>query len=175
MRKILASILSVILLAACSLPPSTPGIVTKTASSQNCFYTWDSQPLPDLTAKVQSALNTAGLTGVSANVQAYGENCSDPQTNQPVRFSTLETDFNITVKGADLTDKRSLGNLLEKILVILDAFPVGKIPGPQPGNITISFQSGSDQLNLMFTVAAGKVARQQGLHGAALIDNLQKK
>jgi hypothetical protein len=174
-RKFLASILTVILLAACNLPHSTPDIVPTTASSQNCFFTWDSQSLPGLTTKVQSALNAAGLTGVSANVQAYGENCTDPRTNKPVSFSTLETDFYITVKIANLTDKAAMGNLLEKILVVLDAFPVGQIPGPQPGNIAVTFQAGSDRLNLVFTVPAGKSGRQKGLHGAALIDNLQKK
>ena len=175
MRKLLASILTVIILTACNLPSSTPDIVPTTASSQNCFFTWDSQPLPGLTSKVQTALNAARLTRVSANVQAYGENCTDPQTNKPVRFSTLETDFYITVKIANLTDKATMGNILEKILVVLEAFPVGQIPGPQPGNIAVSFQAGSERLNLVFTVPAGKSARQKGLHGAALIDNLQKK
>jgi len=174
-RKIFACVLTVIFLAACNLPLSTPDIVTTTPIPQNCYFTWASQSLPDLTAQVQAALIAAGLTEVSANAQAYGENCSDPKINQPIRFSTLETDFYITVKGTDLADKRAMGNLLEKILVILDAFPVGKIPGPQPGNIAISFQAGSDRLNLTFSVAAGKSARQQGLRGAALIDNLQKK
>ncbi len=175
MRKTLASVLIVLLVAACNLPPSTPDIVPTTASPQNCFFTWDSQSLPDLTEKVQSAINTAGLTRVSANVQAYGENCTDPQTNKLVSFSTLETDFYITVKIANLTDQAAMGNLLDKILVVLDGFPVGKIPGPQPGNIAVSFQAGSEQLNLMFTVPEGKSARQQGLHGAALFVNLLKK
>jgi hypothetical protein len=174
-RKIFASVLTVLLLAACKLPLSTPDIVPTTASSQRCFFTWASQPLPDLTAQVQVALNAAGLTGVSANALAYGENCTDSRTNKPVSFSTLETDFYITVKDTDLTDRPAMGNLLEKILAILDTFPVGKVPGPQPGNIAVSFQAGSDQWNLIFTVPAGKSARQQGLHGAALILNLQKK
>ena len=175
MRKFLASILIVILLAACNLPISTPDNVSTTASSQNCVLTWASQSLPGPTVKVQSALTSAGLTGVSVEVEAYGENCTDPQTNKPVSFSTLETDFYITVKMANLTDKAAMGNSLEKILVVLDAFPVGQIPGPQPGNVSVSFEAGSDRLNIMFTVPAGKSARLIGLHGAALFDKLQKK
>jgi hypothetical protein len=174
-RKFLASILTVIILAACNLPISNPDNVPTTASSQNCFLTWASQSLPGPTVKVQSALSAAGLTGVSANLEAYGENCTDPQTNKPVSFSTLETDFYITVKIANLTDKAAMGNTLEKILVVLDAFPVGQIPGPQPGNISVSFQAGRDRLNILFTVPAGKSARLMGLHGAALFDKLQKK
>ena len=175
MRNFIAIILPVLLLAACNLPLSTPDAVTATANSQNCYFNWASQPLPALSAEVQTAINASGLTGVRANAEAYGENCIDSQTNTPVSFGTLETDFHITLKVANLTDKENLGNLLEKVLVVLDTFPADKTPGPQPGSITVSFQAGSDELNLMFTVPAGKSARLQGLHGAALIENLQKK
>ena len=175
MRNFIAIILPVLLLAACNLPRSTPTVVTTTANSQNCYFNWASQPLPELSAKVQAAINASGLKGVSANAEAYGENCIDPQTNKPVSFGALETDFHITVKVANLTDKENLGILLEKVLVVLDTFPAGKIPGPEPGSITVSFQAGIDELNVMFTMPAEKSARLQGFHGAALIENLQKK
>jgi hypothetical protein len=174
-RNFFAIILPVLLLAACNFPLSTPEAVTATSNSQNCYFNWASQPLPDLSAKVQSAINAAGLADVSENAEAYGENCIDSQTNTPVSFGTLETDFHITVKVVNLTDKKNLGNLLEKILVVLDTFPAGKIPGPQPGSINVSFQAGSDELNLMFSVPAGKSARLEGLHGAELLEKLQKK
>ena len=161
MRKTIAIILSVLFLAACNLPTSSPDTVTATANSQNCYFTWASQSLPDLTAKVQSAINVASLIGVRANAEAYGENCTDSRTNKPVSFSTLETDFNITVKVANLTDKAAMGNLLENILVVLDSIPTDKIPGTQPGAIAVSFRAGNDELNLMFTVTAGKSARRQ--------------
>ena len=175
MRKIIAIILPVLLLAACYLPHSIPDTVTATANSHNCYSNWASQPLPALSASVQAAINAAGLKDVGANTEAYGENCYDSQANKPVSFSTLETDFYIKVKVGSLTDHAALGNLLEKILVVLDTFPAGKIPGPQPGNITVSFRAGIKELNLMFTVAAGKSARLLGLHGAALFEKLQNK
>ena len=175
MRKIIAIILPVILLAACHLPHSISGAVTATANSHNCYFNWASQPLPALSANIQAAINAAGLKDVSTNAQAYGENCYDSQTNKPVRFSTLETDFYFTVKVADLTNRSNLGNLLEKILIVLDTIPPGKIPGPQPGKIVVSFQAGNQDLNLTFTVAAWKSARLQGLHEAPLFDKLQHK
>jgi hypothetical protein len=128
-----------------------------------------------VSANVQAAINAAGLKNVSTNAQAYGENCYDSQTNKPVSFSTLETDFYITVKVADLTDQSNLGTLLEKILNVLDTFPPGKIPGPQPGKIAVSFQAGNQELNLTFTVPSGKSARLQGLHDAALFEKLKHK
>ena len=175
MRRIFAILLSVLLLVACTVLQSIPDTRTAPATSQNCIFAWATQPLPDLTAKVQAAINAAGLTGVSASAEAYGENCNDSQTNKLNRFSTLETDFFITVKVANLTDTDNMGNLLDKILVVLDTFPAGKIPGPQPGSIAVSFRVGSEELNLMFTVPAGKTARSLGLHGAALLEELQKK
>ena len=175
MQKIIAIFLPVLLLAACSLSRSTPDLVTATANSHNCSYNWATQPLPELSAKVQAAFNAAGLRNVRTIIEAYGENCIDSQTNQPVSFSALETDFHIIVKAPNLNDKNDLGNLLEKTLVVLDTFPPGEIPGPQPGNIFISFQTGSDEMNLMFTVTAGKSARLQGLHAAALFEKLQIK
>ena len=148
MRQTVAILFSVLLLAACTVPQSNPLKQTAPANSRNCFYTWATQPLPDLTAKVQSAIDAAGLKDIQANAQAYGENCIDPQTNQPVSFATMETDFHITAEVADLTNRDDLGNLLEKILVVLDTFPAGKVPGPQPGSITVSFQAGREELNL---------------------------
>jgi hypothetical protein len=179
MRKIIALLLPIFILAACNFPyvSPDPGVppATDTPAGQPCAFMWATHPLPELSAKVQAAINAAGMTGVLATAEAFGENCNDAQTNKPVSFGAIETDFRITVKVTDLTNKDDLGNLLEKILVVLDDFPSGKIPGPQPGYVNISFQAGSDELNLMFIVTAGKSARALGLHGAALLEELQNK
>jgi hypothetical protein len=174
-RKIIAIILPVLLLAACNFPRTIPDLGTIPSNSNNCYFNWATQPLPELSAKVQAGINAAGLTDVLVTAEAYGENCYDSQTNKPVSFGAMETDFHITAKVAGFTDKDDLGNLLEKILVVLDTFPTGKIPGPQPGYIDVSFRTGSDELNLMFTVTAGKSARLLGLHGAALFEKLQTR
>ena len=173
-------LLLALLLAACTdLPISQqPGITPATgtpAASGNCSFNWATQPLPDLTEKVQASIKAAGLRDVSVVAEAYGENCYDSNTNQPVSFAALETDFHISIKVDDLKDKTSLGNLLDKVLVIMDAFPVGKTPGPQPGLINVSFQSGSNELNLSFPVTLGKTAREKGLQGAELLETLSSK
>ena len=175
MRRIIPILLTVLCLAACNFPTRTPELESPPANPQNCAFSWASQPLPELSAQVQSAIDAARLTGVKATAEAYGENCYDSQTNKPVSFATLETDFRISATVNDLTNKDELGNLLERILIVLDGFPVGKIPGPEPGYISISFHVRSEELNLMFMVSAGKSARAQGLHGAALFDELNKK
>jgi hypothetical protein len=175
MHRTFTAIFIILLLAACTFLQSTPATRTATADSQNCFYAWATQPLPDLTEKVQSAINAAGLKDVSATALAYGENCVDPRTNQPRGFTIMETDFHISAKVADLTKINNLGGLLEKILAVLDAFPPGKIPGPQPGTIAISFQSGKAEAHLSFTISAGKSARLLGLHGEELFEKLKEK
>jgi len=59
-------------------------------------------------------MEAAGLKDVTVRAEAYGENCYDSQTNEPVSFGAMETNFHITVKVADLAAKDDLGNLLEK-------------------------------------------------------------
>jgi hypothetical protein len=175
MRQFVAMLFTVLLLAACTVPRSIPETHTAPAISQNCAYAWATQPLPDLTAKVQSAIQAAGLKDIRASAEAYGENCLDPQTGKVLGFATMETDFRFTAQVADLTDLEELGTVLEKVLIVLEAFPLGKIPGPQAGYIAITFQSGKDQVAISFTAPAGESARMQGLHGAALFEKLQKK
>ena len=169
---------STILLVACNHPLSTPSLVsgsgTVTLTNQPCYFNWTTQPLPDLSTQVQAAIETTGLRNVHAAAEAYGENCYDARTNQPVSFAAMETDFRVTAQVKDLTDREQLGNLLEQILIVLDGFPVGKTPGPQPGYIGFTFQVAGDELRLWFPVADGISARDQRLHGAALLDYLQK-
>ena len=166
-------------LAACTLPCSTPMPVpdagSDTPTSQPCYFNWATQSLPDLSTRVKAAMETAGLENISAIAEAYGENCYDTRTNQPVSFTAMETDFRVTVRVKDLTDQEQLGNLLEQILIVLDGFPPGMTPGPQAGYIGVTFQAGDDEVRLWFTITDGESARAQGLHGAALLNKLQKR
>lgn len=178
MRKI-SILLLAILLAACNLPRTTPDLgpapVTDTPGSNlPCYYNWATQPLPDLSSQVQDAMDAASLTDVSVTAEAYGENCYDAQTDKPVYFAAMETDFRIRMEASDLADTAALGNLLERILVVLDAFPPGATSGPQPGYIGVRFVHGIEEINLWFTVTDGESARALGLHGADLFTKLQK-
>jgi hypothetical protein len=155
---------------------STPTpVASDTPGTQPCYFNWATQPLPDLTSRVQAAMQAAGLTGIHARVEAYGENCYDALTNQAVSFATLETDFSVTVDVTDLKNMELLGNTLERILVVLDDFPTGTVPGPQPGYIGVVFQKGNEDLRLWFLVTQGREARDNGLHGAGLLDQLQTR
>lgn len=175
MRRLIALFLAVFSLANCSFPTRIPTTVTAPDQAPQCAFTWASRSLPELSAQIEAAIKAARLTGVEITAVAFGENCIDAKTNQVDSFATMETDFHVTAKVSKLSNKNELGELLEKILIILDGYPVGKIPGPQPGYINVSFQAVDEQLNLMFLVTAGKSARTQGLHSAALLDELTRK
>jgi len=179
MDKILRLILLSFLLTACNLPRTTSDLgavpPTDTPPIQSCYYNWATQPLPELSAQVQIEMETSGLKDITVRAEAFGENCYDSQTNELISFSAMETDFRIAVRVADLDDKDNLGDLLEKILIALDEFPPEATPGPQPGIVSISFQSGGGDMNLQFSFAEGKSAREGGLQGAALLDELLNK
>jgi hypothetical protein len=176
MRKIIL-LIPVLLLAACNLPRATPTPlpleVSETPVDQPCYFNWATQSLPELSVQVQAAMESAGLNNIVAIAEAYGENCYGGQDNQPIYFATMETDFRVTIQVRDLKDREMLGSLLDQILAVLDGFPPGATPGPQPGYIGITFQSQDDATRLWFTVIDGESARALGLKGAALLDKLQ--
>ncbi len=178
-----AALSLLLLLAACHLPRRLPGsslpvnpspIWTLTVSYEQCAWVWATRPLPELSAEVQAALQAAGLKNVTARAKAYGENCLSPE-NEVLRFAARETDFHISLQVETLTDAEHLGDLLEKILAVLDGFPAEATPGLNPGYIGVTFTTGSEKLNLWFTVTDGESARALGLHGAALLEELQRR
>lgn len=178
MQKVFASLLA-LLLAACNLPRPTADQATPpptdTFPYQSCYYNWNTRPLPELSAKVQAAMDSAGLRGVTATAEAFGEDCIDPQTNKVVSFGAMETDFKFAAKVSSLTDREELGNLLEKILTVLDEFSSDSTPGPRAGYVGVRFQAGDEDLNLWFLIDDAKAARGQGLHGTELLEKLQTK
>jgi hypothetical protein len=181
MRKILVLLLT-LLLAACNLPRPLPGTepqtVTDTPGSEagyaECAWTWASQSLPELSAEVQSALDSAGLKNATVSAVAYGENCV-VATGEVDHFATMETDFHFQVEVPSLSDAAALGDTLERILTVLNAFPPDLTPGPQPGYIGVRFTSRTEELNLWFTWNLGQAALDTGLHGADLLNELQNK
>jgi hypothetical protein len=154
-------------------PTSTP--TSEPPSSQDCYFNWATQSLPELSAEVQAAMEKAGLKGVTAVAEAYGENCYDSQTNKVVYFATLETDFLIDMDVPSLRDAEALGQSLDEILIVLDQFPADSTPGPQSGYVGVVFKAGTEAMRLWFLQEKGIAAREQGLHGAALLEEVQKK
>ncbi len=184
MRKAAVFLTLLLLLSACNLPrrgipafaltgePATT--ITPTIPYETCGWQWATQPLPDLSAQVQAALESAGLEGVTARAEAFGENCLSPD-NEVLRFAAMQTDFRITVEVESLADAERLGMFLEKILIVLDGFPTESTPGPNPGYVGVTFTAGTETLNLWFTATDGESARALGLRGAALLEELQNK
>ena len=184
MRRLLPCLLlSILITSTCSLPlpglhlpesptPSPTPTSTITPGYTNCGWNWATQNLPELSAEIQAAMEAAGLTGVTARAEAYGENCFDPQTSEVRYFATRETDFKISIKVESLEDRPRLGELAEQVLIVLDSFPPGAMPGSNPGYVGIRFLVGSEELNLWFTVTDGEAARATRQHGAELLDEL---
>jgi len=182
--KVAVSLLTIfLLLTACSLlppglrlpespTPSPTPTSTMTPGYTDCGWNWATQNLPELSAEIQAAMEAAGLTGVTARAEAYGENCFDPQTSEVRFFAARETDFKVSIEVESLEDRPRLGELAEQVLIVLDGFPPGAMPGSNPGYIGIRFLDGSEELNLWFTVTDGEAARALGLHGAELLDEL---
>ena len=169
----------VLMITACgrktpATPTTTPTPTATEVPYESCSWNWATQPLPELSAQVQTAMETAGLKGITAAAEAYGENCINAK-GEVARFATMETDFRITVKVASLKGRDALGTLLEEILVVLDGFPTGTTPGPQPGYVGVTFRAEKDELRLWFLVKEGESARALGLRGAALLDMLEKR
>lgn len=180
MRKIIILSLT-LLLAACNLPRFIPDLrsvpITDTPKGQadytQCAWSWASQSLPELSAEVQAALESDGLKDMTVSAEAFGENCITGN-GQVDHFATMETDFRFQVEVPDLADTSALGDLLERMLVVLEAFPTGVTPGPQPGYIGLRFFHGAEELNLWFKRTDSDSALALGLHGEQLFLELQK-
>nr|MBC7245280.1 hypothetical protein [Chloroflexota bacterium] len=142
-------------------------------SSEGCIWDWGTRPLPELSAQVQAALASAGITDATVSAVAYGEDCIDPQTGNVKGFALLETDFYFTLPVSSLAVE-PLGNLAEQLLTVLDSLPVGSIPGTQPGYVGMDFVAGEECYHLWFEVTLWWEARQAGLHGAALLQALSR-
>jgi hypothetical protein len=154
------------------IPSPTP---TATIGYTQCYWNWATEALPEVTVQVQAAMDAALAVPVTATAEAYGEDCIDSATNEVAYFAAMETDFRVTVQVDGLGDREALGELAEQILVVLDGFPTESTPGPQPGYVGITFVAGTEELRLWFTQVDGESARALGLHGAALLDELENR
>ncbi len=176
-----------LILSACSLPYAGVGVPTFTAAftpsptelppvtQQSCYFNWSTHSLPDLTKQVQAALDAAGLDNVTGIAEAFGEDCYGYQNNESLGFTAMETDYRFSVKVRDLKDAEALGNLVEQILKVVEQFPTETTPGPKPGYVGIAFLSGEQDLRLWFLLEDARAALEKGLHGADLLEAVQKK
>ena len=173
------SILLLLLLTACNLPgpEKAPSREKETPISDDsyseCGFVWARKPLEDLSQEFDQALKKVQPQAIGY-AEAYGENCINNQ-GELVRFLAMETDFHINIKVKDLSDKQANGKLIEQILGVVSKFPVAETPGPQPGYVGITFESGGEEIRLWFTQLQAQTAIESGLRGEKLFDALQAK
>ena len=67
-------------------------------------------------------------------------------------FGAMETDFNISLQISDLTNESDLGEWIVKVMQVIMAIPKEQIVGPQPGRVSIIFQSSGDQKAVNFSI-----------------------
>ena len=190
MRCLLCWLLIALFLTGCSPqvglpvttgPSSTPiPVVTMTAvetetpaAVTNCAFAWSERGLPEVTDKVNQAFLDAGFREVSAEARAYGEDCIDPQTNEVVQFSAMQTDFHISIAITDTSSKQVLGDWVERVMRVLEPYKPGKVAGPNPGYVGITFGTSSDTVNLWFPRTQAEELIKDGTRGSHLFEALQ--
>lgn len=165
MKRLFAALLFwSLILSACSAgiaspaspPPATteaPTVIPTTAVPTElppCGYQWAYQDLPDLSSAFEQSIR--GLQAeAQANAYAFGENCVAAD-GTVVTFLPMETDFNITLQAADLSNEDDLGEWIVKVMQIIESIPQEQIAGPRPGRVTIMFQSSSEQKIVNFYI-----------------------
>ena len=137
--------LCLILLIGCS--PALTATLEPTA--EPCGYMWASQNLTDLTLDLQDIIQSV-QPEAQAYAFAFGEDCV--YTDGHRTFTAMETDFNVTLPVADLTDEDALGEWITKTMQVIESLPKEKIVGPRPGRVTIIFTAGTEQKIVRFYI-----------------------
>lgn len=150
----------------------TPSAKPEKSPSGLCTYNWATESLPDQTVLLQEALQKESIAFLSAWAEAFGENCNDSDSNLGLSFSTMETDFHISVAVNDLNNKEELGNIAYEIISTILDFPHGTFPGPNPGYIGINYKSVSSELNLWFQISFIQEDIIHGMNGQELFNKL---
>ncbi len=130
--------------------PPDGNIPTTQPNPQDCGYQWANQDLPELSSSFQTSIQ-ALQPEAQANAYAFGENCirSDGSI---AGFGAMETDFNVTLHVSDLTNESGLGEWIVKVMQVIENIPPEQIAGPQPGRVSIIFQSSGDQKIVNFSI-----------------------
>lgn len=142
------------------MPPTTPPI----ADTSPCGFMWAEQPLPDVTAQAQAAVDTV-LENVNVYASAYGENCIN-QDGSVRYFAAMTTDFEVLVPVDSFTDTDALAEIvttLSDTLSALEGLPA------RTEWLDIVFQSDGREQRLHLQLSAIQRALADGLRGAALL------
>ena len=185
MFRLITILLLVLLLAACNLPmlTSTPTldtadlptgveITTPSSGGGDCAWVWNSEPLPELSIQLQSAMEQAGLGDAAGRAIAFGEDCISADTGEVSYFAVKQTDFRFSLPVKDLTDLDALSELVEGVLGVIEKFPPDDTPGPMPGQVFITFVTGDSERGFTFMLNEASTALADGHSGAGLLEAL---
>lgn len=130
--------------------PPDGNFPTTAPNPQECGYQWANQELPELSGSFQASIQ-ALQPEAQASAHAFGENCVLADGSMG-GFGAMETDFNVTLNVNDLTNESELGEWIVKVMQVIQNIPPEQIMGPQPGRVSIVFQSNSDQKIVNFYI-----------------------
>jgi hypothetical protein len=150
--------------------PPDGNIPTTVPNPQDCGYQWANQDLPELSSSFQTAIQ-ALQPEAQANAYAFGENCLRAD-GSIAGFGAMETDFNVTLNVNDLTNTSDLGSWIVKVMQVIEDIPPEQIVGPQPGRVSMIFQSNDDQKIVNFYMNQYQ-ALSSGLNNAEIYQALQ--
>jgi hypothetical protein len=146
------------------------GAVTESLSyPQDCGYQWAHQALPELSAQFLQSIQ-ALQTEAQAYAFGFGENCV--HLDGTTTFLPMETDFNVTIPVGDLSDEAALGEWIVKIMQVIENIPPDQIIGPNPGRVSIFFESNGQQQSVTFYINQYQ-ALAPGLSPGEIYQNLK--
>ena len=185
MYRLITLVLLALLLVSCNFPSltSTPTLdtadlptgvetTTPTSGGGDCAWVWNSEPLTELSIRLQSAMEQAGLGDAVGRAIAFGEDCISADTGEVSYFAVKQTDFRFSLPVKDLTDLDGLGELVEGVLEVIEKFPPDDTPGPMPGQVFITFVTGDAERGFTFMPNEASAALADGLGGAELLEAL---
>jgi|CXWL01.1.fsa_nt_gi hypothetical protein len=95
-------------------------------NSGNCAYMWAYHDDPELTEKIDKAIQALDPTA-SANAQQFGEDCVYADGHST--FSAMETDFYVHLTIMDLADNELFGNWMAQVMTVVTQIPRRELQG----------------------------------------------
>lgn len=148
-------------------PTFTP---SPTVDYVSCGWQWARQDLPEVTVLAQDALRTVDFDEVSVHVEAYGENCLNP--DMTVRyFAAMTTDFYVSLPVSSLSDMEALTQKVVIIYTLFSTLPQDKFPA-RLGYLDFTFTSGAQTRRLRAMFDEYRTAINASKTGQELLDAL---
>lgn len=157
-----------------SAPEEVPsfGLTPADSGPTPCAYVWAQQDLPEIGQRFNADLQSL-IPEATGGAYAFGEDCVHEDGSRT--FGAMETDFTVDIPVSDLTDDAALGAYLERLIPFLSAYPTDSLPA-RLNRIDVRFFVNEQEFRYVrFELSAGIAAYEQGLRGAELLRELEKK